>query len=386
MKLLIAERIVHYRKLKNMTQESLAGAVGVSAQAVSGWERSCGYPDITLLPGIAHTLGITIDELMGNDEIGVREDIRDFYERFWKLSGMEKLALAAEYYHKYPDIYDLADTLISTISEWGFADNPEHFRLLREACEKVIEHCTDNDIRCRAIAAMSYWSDDSEAERWLAMNPAMYSHTRGEVLEERLMNKGRYDEMRQQKYKNNLTLMLHLIGRQSDHLGDPAVCVGHNTFLRKIIRTFGENGTIPDGWVGKYAFISMRQAAGLFGMGKKEEGFALFEEAMNAYKKQFSLPDEVPLDLGAPAFFGGIALKKHHVSGMVDSYTVSLNAESYYIQNPPYLYDLLTRPHGWEWFDSVRDDERFIKAVADAKALSDSWRTEYSSWRTEHNG
>lgn len=53
------------RKEKGITQEQLADAVGVSAQAVSKWEMN-GYPDASLLPAIADFLGVTIDELFGN--------------------------------------------------------------------------------------------------------------------------------------------------------------------------------------------------------------------------------------------------------------------------------------------------------------------------------
>ena len=108
MKLLIGEKISYYRKQKNMTQEQLANQIGISAQAVSGWEREVGYPNITLLPGISHALGVSIDELMGNDEIGVRDDIKNFYEKFWRLDSSEKLKLASEYYHKYPDKYEIS--------------------------------------------------------------------------------------------------------------------------------------------------------------------------------------------------------------------------------------------------------------------------------------
>lgn len=52
------------RKQKGVTQEQLADAVGVSAQAVSKWEISS-YPDAGLLPAIADFLGVTIDELFG---------------------------------------------------------------------------------------------------------------------------------------------------------------------------------------------------------------------------------------------------------------------------------------------------------------------------------
>ena len=68
MELKIPEVILKKRREKNLTQEELAAALGVSPQAVSNWERG-GYPEITLLPGLANLFGITIDELMGNEEI-----------------------------------------------------------------------------------------------------------------------------------------------------------------------------------------------------------------------------------------------------------------------------------------------------------------------------
>ena len=373
MKLLIGEKINYYRKQKNITQEQLAGQIGISAQAVSGWEREVGYPDITLLPGIAHALGISIDELMGNDEIGIREDINSFYERFWRLDGMERLELVLEYYRKYPNKYEIAHTLVETLSDWGFADSPKYFTLMREACKRIIENCTDNTIRFDAVVAMSRWCNDDEADRWLNMNPKGYSYIFGEVLVRRLMTKGRYDEVRQQEYKNNVSLMLHAVSKQVDHNGAPEISIGHHTYLRKLIKTFGEDGEIPDGWLCKYAFITMRNAAALFGSGQIEEGFELFWEAMNAYKKHFALPDNVPLSLGAPAFFGDIAVKKYTVSGRCDSYTVDMEASSYYMQNPPFLYHLLTADSGWEWFDCVRDTPEFIKAVEEAKKLTDEW-------------
>lgn len=54
------------RKEKGLTQEQLADAVGVSAQAVSKWEGQS-YPDAGLLPSIADALDVTIDELFGRE-------------------------------------------------------------------------------------------------------------------------------------------------------------------------------------------------------------------------------------------------------------------------------------------------------------------------------
>lgn len=61
------ENLKRLRKEKGMTQEQLAQAVGVTAQAVSKWELTS-YPDAGLLPAIADALDVTIDELFGRGQ------------------------------------------------------------------------------------------------------------------------------------------------------------------------------------------------------------------------------------------------------------------------------------------------------------------------------
>lgn len=65
-KIRIGECILTYRKEKRMTQGEFGKQLGVSAVAVSKWERELCYPDIFLLPDISNILGISIDELMGS--------------------------------------------------------------------------------------------------------------------------------------------------------------------------------------------------------------------------------------------------------------------------------------------------------------------------------
>ena len=55
-----------------MTQERLANIANVSAQAVSKWENDQSYPDILLLPLLAETFGVTVDELLGVGDAAVR--------------------------------------------------------------------------------------------------------------------------------------------------------------------------------------------------------------------------------------------------------------------------------------------------------------------------
>lgn len=61
----IGNRIAYYRRLNAMTQEELSSKLNVSTQAVSKWEQQISSPDIMLLPVIAETFHVSIDELFG---------------------------------------------------------------------------------------------------------------------------------------------------------------------------------------------------------------------------------------------------------------------------------------------------------------------------------
>lgn len=60
----LGQRIARLRRNKDMTQEMLAEALGVSPQAVSKWETDNSCPDIALLLELAELLGVTVDELL----------------------------------------------------------------------------------------------------------------------------------------------------------------------------------------------------------------------------------------------------------------------------------------------------------------------------------
>ena len=70
-------RISECRQNLNMTQEMLAGRVGVTPQALSKWERGISYPDIPLLAQLCQVLDISADYLLGVDKKLIMEDGRD---------------------------------------------------------------------------------------------------------------------------------------------------------------------------------------------------------------------------------------------------------------------------------------------------------------------
>ena len=59
-----AEKLVRLRKIKKITQDELACAVGVSRQAVYKWESAQSYPEVAKLLEIKLLFNISIDDLL----------------------------------------------------------------------------------------------------------------------------------------------------------------------------------------------------------------------------------------------------------------------------------------------------------------------------------
>ncbi len=97
------------RQNKNMTQEELAGRLGITPQAVSKWERDAGIPDIGMIGGICRSLEISADVLLGlenpteskeqEDNQIIMKNLRQSFEPLELLLGYEVVPLFLE--HSY---------------------------------------------------------------------------------------------------------------------------------------------------------------------------------------------------------------------------------------------------------------------------------------------
>ena len=65
MQLNLGTKIRELRRRDGRTQDNLAEALGVTAQAVSRWESGGSYPDMEVIPAIANYFHVSIDELFG---------------------------------------------------------------------------------------------------------------------------------------------------------------------------------------------------------------------------------------------------------------------------------------------------------------------------------
>ena len=81
------------RKEQNLTQEELARILGVSKTAISKWENAECFPDITLLPQIAKTFNISIDELFSYSKEDNPSQIINEYNFSFSLNDIDMAIL-----------------------------------------------------------------------------------------------------------------------------------------------------------------------------------------------------------------------------------------------------------------------------------------------------
>lgn len=84
------------RTAQGLTQEQVATALGVSAPAVSKWERGESFPEITLLPALARLLGTDLNGLLSFQQEMGREEIAAFLGRLVQAAESRDQAVACQ--------------------------------------------------------------------------------------------------------------------------------------------------------------------------------------------------------------------------------------------------------------------------------------------------
>ena len=113
----IGEKIKALRKGRKRTQEQLAEALHVSAQAVSKWETGASCPDVDMLPRLAAYFGTSMDELFDFDRRKLDAEVEALVTESLPLRAEPEKAEA--FYRaaleKYPDNEVLLNCLLMTI-------------------------------------------------------------------------------------------------------------------------------------------------------------------------------------------------------------------------------------------------------------------------------
>jgi len=61
------------RTSKNMTQKELAEKLFITDKAISKWERGLGCPDVSVLPLLADTLGVQIEDILNGSQVSLQD-------------------------------------------------------------------------------------------------------------------------------------------------------------------------------------------------------------------------------------------------------------------------------------------------------------------------
>lgn len=169
MKLSIGENIKLFRKAKDITQEQLAEMLNVSSQSVSRWELGICYPDMEFLPMLAEIFEITVDKLLGVDNIAEKKKVDEYLNRFQAAINQGKIdeciSIAREGVAEYPNNYALLNKLMyalfvsgddtGNISNWK--ENMENYDAeITSLGERIMKYCPDQNIRLEAISRLAF--------------------------------------------------------------------------------------------------------------------------------------------------------------------------------------------------------------------------------------
>ena len=378
-----AETVARCRRAKNLTQEELASRLGVTAQAVSCWERG-GYPDVTMLPALANHLGLTVDELLCNDELHRKAELAEIEKKCGELYN--DLGALIEYlkpfYYKYPQEYWIADGLCSAIVREK-THIEENMSLLREACERMYTEAVSPWTRENAVSYMCSACHEAELAKWQDRCAMYLGSNADEVLEEREWYQGRKNEFYSRFDVNNFRILCHFLIRQNfdtdkrllENAAKYAAWVKYR--LRVMEQLCSADGSVAPAWFGAMGQFCVQTSWSLFAIGKKEDGYNYLVHAFDWYEKWCAIPDGTLLEVGDVAAFGGVKIKKG------DFWNIILpNGKKewtpyglLFMQNREDLYSVMTRGQGGGWhtgcesFDAVRDEGRFRELLTRAERL-----------------
>lgn len=169
MKLAIGENIKSLRKVKNITQETLAEMLGISCQSVSRWELGVCYPEMELMPEIAKIFDISVDRLMGVDALVEKKRVDEYLGRFQTAINHGKvdecIAIAREGVAEFPNNYELLNKLMYALFVSGddsgnipnWKENMEKYdKEIVSLGERIMKYCPDQNLRLEATSRLAF--------------------------------------------------------------------------------------------------------------------------------------------------------------------------------------------------------------------------------------
>ena len=165
------------RRERNITQEEVAHALGVTYQSVSRWENELAYPDIELIPKIAQFFHISTDVLFGTDleSIGERianhtrliQEVQNNPENFYQACRLA--------YEEFPTEHSFGIWLCRCYLEFRVRPYEKHVKEIRAICRNILENCSDEDYRLEAMRYIMIAESEDSLDTWIHLIPGWKS-------------------------------------------------------------------------------------------------------------------------------------------------------------------------------------------------------------------
>ncbi|MCL2300445.1 MAG: helix-turn-helix domain-containing protein [Firmicutes bacterium] len=213
MVLSIGRNIRRLRGEAGLSQEELAQALHISPQSVSKWERGEGYPDITALPGLARYFGVTLDELMGMDEL-------DDWGFFSHVNNLEKagqyeeaIRLLREGGKRFPNNHAMRLGLAEALTLAG-GDAKEAIALLKQV---LAGDANEKRRSCARAMLCLLYAKDGQREKALSL-----ARTLPHIWESReiLLTQFLPEDERAAHTRGAILTALHLLCRKIEGAGE----------------------------------------------------------------------------------------------------------------------------------------------------------------------
>ncbi len=398
-----AEIIRTMRREKNVTQDELAQALGVSFQAVSRWENGQAYPDIELLPKIAEFFGITTDRLLGADEkakLKKRIETLEAYNRAYHAAedGFGKYEVMAKAIEEFPDSEHFLEKALEQLVYHNALPREEALPIVREYCRKLIENTGKPITRLSTLYKIFQYEDEERLDNWSKY--VSEKVTVPQLLASRYHHLGDVDKCNLQRQKNLFASLNYSFDAEFSRLRyisetgsldpdtaahaadlilgpavkDPEASVRGQEIVLRLVDVLRDPSTDKDGWIFRRAFTYLRLAAGRFGSGDRDGGYKALEKSVELYEIILEIPVDLELPLNCPVldrltisavtYYNPEPNLLRRTSSDSDHKTprketasnTQINTLHYrYAQ----IYHPLANPDGWEWFNSVRNEDRF---------------------------
>ena len=396
MKLSIGENIRRLRRAGDLTQEQLADRLGVTYQSVSRWENGSAYPDMELLPALSDIFGVSADELLGIHEGEKEKQAQKLCDEYCAVQNAEfPEDRENERYEKLAEIIrKLRVDYAGCDAVWKFwlssydsmlKDKrllPE-VRLFAEARLEKRPYSTD------VIEKMAVIEDDDHIDAFIKRYATPFDIGKDTLLMTRYMQRNEPDKatplQNQKLFKiiddavNSRPMYLNLNNKTLEH------CFAENTARLGILHAFAEETPTPehpitcgkgvDYWAQSRLDIGFRRACYLASMGKTVEAFTVLEDSVSLLEEVMKITGRVELETSrfTPTVKWTAEEGWYNPNAQPEPLerSIFINSSGGYcfdIYPSVYLY-MLTAERGWEWFDPIREDPRYLKCTERVRAL-----------------